>query len=431
MAKREVTEAEKKALTLEAQEKHVREQISDAQDRLRSATLSRDKAEANLLHLKGRAGALRSMCDSERANHAVSLREQDELTSQLEDVEQLLALEKAQLYKSESIYLGINEVKRALVDVHRELRELSSPDVREAAIRAAGNDLPVELVPPTQLPECALTASGVKVEDFVKDPADPNVRTELHQAAQLQSVLVAIFQSLSMRTTELREGLKQLGFTRNMGKETDDLIQQVAIGHSETKKEMKDMQEETDKYRAELKCDSESIEMLKREMSDMRENRETILSDLHELSQIVTNLQAEFSSTTAALYRLTHSHERMVLEHSEIGRQLESQRQDVTVHEEQTLQRTQAAKRLAERAFEQVRKSTVELEKSMQEFASFQDAHQKLLASHDALEIELRDAHAAYIVLRDEHDMLNLQLTSLAHHYTQALETFTVPPTTG
>jgi chromosome segregation ATPase len=231
-----------------------------------------------------------------------------------------------------------------------------------------------------------------------------------------------------MRTAELREGLKQLGFTRNMGKETDDLIQQVAIGHSDTKKEMKDMQEETGRFRANLKRDTESIEALKAEISDMREKLENVLSELHEVSQCVTKLQAEFTSTTAALYRLTHSHERMVLEHSEVGRQLESQRQDVTVHEEQTLQRTQAAKRLAERAFEQVRKSTVELEQTQKEFASFQAAHQKLLVSQNSLEMELADAHASYNVLRDEHDMLNLQLTALAHHYTQALETFTLPP---
>ena len=196
-----------------------------------------------------------------QAWHAEELRQrleampQEELTRQLQEVEQVLAREKAQLHKGESVRLGVNEVKRALVGVHRQLRELSSPDVREAAIRAGGNGLPADLVSPTLFTECAMTTSAVLVEDCVQDPTDTTVWTELHQTTQLHSVLcghLAVAWNAYSRAPRGSEA--ELGFRRNMGKETDDLIQQVAIGHSDTKKDMKDMQEETDRFRANLKC---------------------------------------------------------------------------------------------------------------------------------------------------------------------------------
>mmetsp|Transcript_2393 Transcript_2393/g.5086 ORF Transcript_2393/g.5086 Transcript_2393/m.5086 type:complete len:484 (+) Transcript_2393:70-1521(+) len=331
----------------------------------------------------------------------------------------LLGNEKASFEAAQQVQQGIVQARQAVKDVRQELESLSSEAAKEAALVAAGDDLPEEIAQTVSVPQ--LVTLPTHLPDEAVELLSLKERELLEQAKESRAVLAALLRSLTGHSQQLREGLKQWGFARHMNIHTEGLIQKLEATGEESARELSRLQEERQALDGECKVLLSSKEAASRDAKELNSRHETGKLTLNNVDETYGKMQDSFRRQKATLEEAKRLHERLTLQHSELERELAAKSNELQGYPAEAAKRSSAASKLAENMQAQAQKVVGELNLVQQEFISLQQAHATLRQAHATVQIELEDERQAYQDLRDSHDMLNRELSALAKHYTEAL----------
>jgi len=352
------------------------------------------KGPAALIQLRQKAGDLRA---------ELARREKD--------------LEQSETNDARIVKAKLVEVLSGLKAVHEELRLLSSEAAKKAACEAAGGDIPTTVVPAPVL--------GVEAVDqpalWTTTSADAGAPTALQDALQTQVVLCALQRSLTVRATELREGLRQYGFAMGATKGTEELCRSLKEAIATGQKDLSSIETETMQMQAEFETDSASLSSLQAWKNELDARHGRLQPQLAAKTSQATKLQERRKETQSRIEEMTLSHARLEYQHEENGQQHTERSAEFSQLSLDSSRRVAAADRLVRRSREQAQKAANDVEQAKKELASFQKAHSDLQAVHISLARDREVQGAALELLQDENEQLNLDLNGLARHYMELL----------
>jgi chromosome segregation ATPase len=303
--------------------------------------------------------------------------------------------------------------------VHKEIASLSSEAAKTAVVESGG-DLSTDVVPAPFL-DVSAQLSYPDPNQLWATTASDSTHPALRDALQNHAVLAALQQSLAVRAAELREGLRQWGFSQVATKRTkahsDELENTIKETEGRRNKVMADLSRMNNDREVEIA----NLTALQRKHASLQTTSGALDSQLDDASKRAASLEEKRTSAQGHLQVKEQARLQFEMPHEEVERKLENLKAERSELEEESKRRLAAGKRLVERSREQAQKAAMGLEQAQQEFSSFQHAHTVLKEAHGLLGQSLQTEKAAHTQLEDQHEALNAELTALAHHYMSLL----------
>eukprot|EP00928_Gymnodinium_smaydae_P019043 TRINITY_DN17271_c0_g1_i1.p1 TRINITY_DN17271_c0_g1~~TRINITY_DN17271_c0_g1_i1.p1 ORF type:complete len:476 (-),score=156.51 TRINITY_DN17271_c0_g1_i1:165-1592(-) len=427
----------------------VEKRKDDVEQQLRSIQTELRTKEQEILDLRVDQSRVTGELNSARSRRQAANAAKEQISNELKalgrdrasllaELAELDSATQAEASTHEAMQSGNDELLRVagcLQDVRNELAALDSPNVMQAALECAGEELPVSLVCAPVAPLAQATASPFKTEAMAavlapdgsrRQSGSSEVATELRAVLQATQVIAALQRSLCVRAAELREDLRQLGFARSATLRTEALSEGLGSARREADVEVSQLAAERERLVQERLADEESLHKLRGEFEALSAEHAALQESLRLEQEEVGELQLQRERCVAAADESARDLDRLRFEHDEVGRLADLKSAQLQSFPVEVASREAAAAKLVAQAEDQSRRAEQQLAQTEQELCSVQDAFATLRSVHDNAGSEFEQRRQAFQMLRDEHDQLNSDLNALARHYLAL-----VPPIPG
>lgn len=425
MSKAQLAVEEQRTVEYEEQLLAVRQEATK-QSRFRyERSIVQDQVKKELSEHQSATATLQAESAKRVSTIAQLRREKQSLELEIEESDQAFKAETAALKAAQASKQRLDIVRVKLSAVREELRLLSGPAAKKAALDAAGADLPTDVVPaPTEEvppPDDSVDMEALWLESGADERSVPQVPVELRPSLQSQAALEALYRSLLVRAGELREGLRQWGFAQSTTERTKDLSASLARNVRDNGAEAASLRNEQDKLTHEFKADKESFETMRGKVDQLGQRHQETQTQLKNAAADTMRLEERRDIDQRKLDEVVIMCGKLKTAHNEAEDLLDKHYGEIAAHPAEADRRTAAAARLAERAREQVRKTEADVAQTQQEFTSFKQAFEVLKEAHEALKQDLETERETYEQLKEEHENLNNDLNALARHYLDLL----------
>lgn len=443
MSKQQLANEEQKQGQLEQRRNSLQQEIAKASETLLQHRAAEQRKQAELNETHSAVITLREDNARTRCSIAKLRKDVDNVREELASCECTLSTEKIASADTKAAKTKMDEVIEGLRAVHEELHLLSSEAAKKAACKAAGADLPSDIVP-AAVPEVEVTddlqalwllavadssvcSCGVEFAANATcchkcgSSLPTQVPAVLRDALQSHAVLATLQRSLTVRAGELREGLRQWGFAQSATKRTDELCISLKASLKSSEVEASHAQVQKQQLKIDTESNSASLAALRMERVRLDERHIAVLAELTAANAQITDFERQCEGIQIELAEVTRLHGRLEQECEELDSQLQQQYAVQSQHSEEASRRVNAAEQLVRRSREQAQRAAAELEQTKHELASFHQAYSVLKEARLVMISELEEQRRGNDQLQDAHDELNMELSSLAQHYMDIL----------
>jgi len=385
------------------------QELSSAEQRKRAAAAEVDQARSELERRRAERDSKVALLEA-RAVVERARAERDRLAAELQEHQQRLA--EQQQVPSLRIVRGLRDAAQLSARLRSEVELLAGAAAREAALEAAGGELPSSVVPePTPLATSALDSQQ----------PDAELEPALADAARSQAAAAAAQRSVVVQAAEIREGLRQWGLARaacarvNAARgELAEAKRSSADRDAQARAECRALLEERQERQRDVAALAADVEARRRQHGRLVERRRAVEDHLEELrtSHVSASRQSE-----EALRRKAQ----VSVESAQAGEELESALLALREHEAEASRRRSAARTLTQRAADQVDRGMAELLQTQRQLISFRQAHAALREALKTTTQQLEWEREYEQSLKADHEITNLSLEALASGYLEAL----------